>query len=80
MITEELILEKILAEGGERFTGYIPVSRLCLAESLHISVFTLNKVWKQFCNGFTEKPCSSGGTRNCKLTNEDLELIEVLKK
>ena len=74
-----IIIEKILAEGGERFTGYISVSRSRLAESLCISVFTLNKVWKRFCDGFTEKPYSSGGSRNCNLTNEDLELIEVLK-
>lgn len=53
--------------------------QISLIESLRISVFTLNKVWKRFCDGFTEKPYSSGGNRNCKLTNEDLELIEVLK-
>ena len=38
-----IIIEKILAEGGETFTGYIPVSRSRLAESLRVSVFTLNK-------------------------------------
>ena len=73
------IIEKILAEGGERLTGYIPVSRSRLSESLHISVFTLNKIWKRFCDDFTEKTYSSGGTRNSSLTHDDLELIEILK-
>ena len=74
-----IITEKILAEGGETFTGYIPVSRSRLAESLRVSVFTLNKVWKRFCDGCTETQYSSGGNRNCKLTNEDLKLKYALK-
>jgi hypothetical protein len=75
-----IIIEKILAEGGERFTGYIPVNRSRLAENLRISVFTLNKIWRRFCDDFKEKPYSSGGNRNSNFTNDDLELIEVLKK
>ena len=73
------IIKKILAEGGERSTGYILVSRSRLSESLRISVFTLNKIWKRFCDDFTEKPYSSGGIRNSNLTHDDLELIEILK-
>ena len=43
-----IIIGKILAEGGDRCTGYIPVAKSRLAESLCVSVFTINKTWQRF--------------------------------
>ena len=73
------VIETILAKGGNRGTGYIPVARSELSAILGISVFTLNKIWKRYCEEFTEAPYRAGGKRHSKLTEEDLELIEVLK-
>ena len=50
-----------------------------LAESLRISVFTLNKIWERFCDEYVEASYPVGGNRHNTLTNDDLELIEVFK-
>ena len=74
-----VIIEKIIAAGGERSTGYIPVCKSHLAANLTISVFTLNKIWKRFCEEYSVSAYPTGGSFQGKLTNEDLALIEVLK-
>ena len=50
-----------------------------LAESLCVSVFTINKIWQRFCEEYTEAAYPRGGGTHGKLANGDLELIEVLK-
>ena len=50
-----------------------------LAESLCVSVFTINKIWQRFCEKYTEAAYPTGGGTHGKLANDDLELIEVLK-
>ena len=76
-----IIIEKILAGGGDRCTGYIPVAKSRLAESLCVSVFTIYKIWQRFCEDveYTEAAYPTGGGTHGKLENDDLELIEVLK-
>ena len=57
-----------------------PVAKLRFAESLCVSVFTINKIWQRFCEKYTEAAYPTGGGTHGKLANDDLELIEVLKK
>ena len=56
-----LIIDKIIAAGGERCTGCIPVCRSRLAEGLGITVFTLNKIWQRFCDEYTVSAYPRGG-------------------
>ena len=42
-------------------------------------MFTLNKIWKRFCEEYSVSAYPTGGSFQGKLTNEDLALIEVLK-
>ena len=46
---------------------------------MSVSAQTVKKIWKQFCATNNEVPKYRGGSHNCKLTNNDLELIETLK-
>ena len=58
----------------------MPVRRPRSVESLGITVFMLNKIWKRlFCDEYTVSAYFKGGSVKGKLKNEDLELIEVLK-
>ena len=74
-----VILDTIIENGGDSLTGYIPVTYSEIAKRFCVSQQTVAKIWREFCqrNSFTVQ--SRGGVRNRKLTDNDLELIEMLK-
>ena len=74
-----LIIDRILQEGGDRVTGYIPRSFRYFSEELRLSVNTVTKIWQQFYEELSLTPRAKGGTRWSKLSEYDLELIELLK-
>ena len=74
-----LIIDRILQEGGDRVTGYIPRSFRYFSEELKLSVNTITKIWRKFCEELSINPRAKGGTKWSKLTGDDLELIEILK-
>ena len=75
------IIDEIVLGGGNVITGYFPghykavASRFCVARS------TVRKIWKRYCEVFSEEAQAKGGAnRNReKLMEEDLELIKALK-
>ena len=74
-----LIIDRILQGGGDRVTGYIPRSFRYFSEELKLSVNTITKIWRKFCEELSINPRAKGGTKWSKLTGDDLELIEILK-
>ncbi len=73
------IIDRITAEGGDRLTGYIPVTYTFLFQQLKVSLNTVKNIWRRYCEDFNVMPMAAGGARNNKLTQDDLELIETLK-
>ena len=73
------VIDKIIARGGDRLTGHIPVTYAELSRELKLSLNTVKNIWRRFCeeNQLSAKP--AGGFRWSKLQDNDLELIEVLK-
>lgn len=74
-----MIIDRILQEGGDRASGYVPKSIRYFSEELQLSHNTVAKVWRQFCETFSIDSRPKGGIRWSKLSDDDLELIEVLK-
>ncbi|XP_031552633.1 uncharacterized protein LOC116289810 [Actinia tenebrosa] len=74
-----MIIDRILQEGGDRATGYIPRSLRYFSEELQLSYNTVAKIWRQFCEEFSIDSRPKGGTKWSKLSEDDLELIELLK-
>lgn len=74
-----LVIDKILLKGGDRVTGFFPSTFSKIATDLNITIPSISKIWKQFCDTYDEMPLSPGGDFNKKLDDGDLELIEVLK-
>jgi transposase len=73
------IVDRILAEGGDRLSGYIPVTYTFLSQQLSVSPNTVKNIWGRYCEDFNVTARSAGGSRNNKLNQDDLELIETLK-
>ena len=58
-----LIIDKTIAVEGERRTKYMPVCRPRSVESLGITVFMLNNIWKRlFCDEYTVSAYFKGGS------------------
>lgn len=74
-----LIIGRILQEGGDRVTGYIPRSFRYFSDELKLSVNTTTKIWRKFCEELSINPWAKGGTKWSKLTGDDSELIEILE-
>ncbi|CAB3986695.1 Ankyrin repeat domain-containing 34B [Paramuricea clavata] len=74
-----LIIDEIVKEGGDRVAGYMPVTYTEIARRLSVSRQSVKKIWQQFCESNDISVKSRGGSHNCKLTPDDLELIETLK-
>ena len=56
-----LIIDRILHEGGDRVTGFIPRSFCYFSEELKLSVNTITKIWRNFYEELSIKPCAKGG-------------------
>ena len=52
---------------------------MLFSEELKLSVNTITKIWRTFCEELSINPQAKGGTKWSKLTGDDLELIEILK-
>ena len=74
-----LVIDRIMAEGGDRLTGYIPTTYTFLSQQLKISLNTVKNIWRRYFKDFNVMPKPAGGARNNKLTQDDLEFIETLK-
>ena len=51
-----LIIDRILHEGGDRVTGCIPRSFPYFSEELKLSVNTITKIWRKFCEELSINP------------------------
>ncbi len=59
----------------------LQVTNLSIASRFDVSANTVSKIWKNFrYQGRTIGPSPKGGDRSSKLSEGDLELLEVLKK
>ena len=76
-----LIIDHCLRCGGEPISGYLPVSFTSVTRLINVTANTVSKIWRYFC--FHQRqtdPLPSGGDRHSKLSDGDLELIELLKR
>ena len=76
-----VIIEHCLRNGGDPVHAYLPISFNSVAEIFSVDTKTVAKIWKNFCyKERTVDPLPKGGDHNRKLSDGDLELIELLKK
>ena len=57
-----LIIDRILHEGGNQVTGYIPRSFCYFSKELKLPVNTMTKIWLKFCEELLINPGAKGGT------------------
>lgn len=74
------VLDEIVLRGGNTVTGYFPGSIQAVAEKFRVARSTVRKIWRRYCESFTENPLPHAGGNPGKLGEDDLELIEVLKR
>lgn len=75
-----LIIDRCLRYGGDQISGYLPVQFKALGEELGVSGNTVAKIWRNYCfNDRRTSPLARGGDYSRKLSDGDLELIEMLK-
>ena len=75
-----LIIDRCLRSGGDHISGYLPVPLNALGEDLGVTGNTVAKIWRNYC--FKDRrtvPLEKGGDYSRKLSDGDLELIEMLK-
>ena len=76
-----LIIDECLKSGGDAAFGYLPVTYVSIASRFNVSANTVSKIWKKFCNERRNiDPSPKGGDHSSKLSEGDLELLEILKK
>ena len=76
-----LIIDECIKSGGDATFGYLPVTYVSIASRFNVSANTVSKIWKRFCyEGRKIDLSPKGGDRSSKISEGDLELIEVLKK
>ena len=73
------IIDKILGERGDRATQNIPCGYTKIAAHFKVTPNTVKKIWTRFCQEYNERSLPTSGGKPPKLTQADLELIEVLK-
>ena len=73
-----LIIDDILATGGDPETQYYPAKFGKIADKFKISNSTVRNLWDLFCANKNTNPRPRGGGNPSHLTQEDLRLIEVL--
>ena len=74
-----LMIDKILEKGGNRTMQEIPCGYAFIAHCFKVVPNTVKKIWKQFCNEYSEDRLPVSGSRRLSLSAGELELIEVLK-
>ena len=78
-ISKGSIIDRIISDGGEGITGYIPRSFTQFSDELRVSINTVKSVWYRYCEEMQTLAKPKGGLTSEKLQEDDLELIEVLK-
>ena len=73
------IIDRIISDGADRITGYIPWSFTQFADELRVSTNTVKSVWQRYCKQIQTLAKPKGGLTSEKLKEDDLQLIEVLK-
>ena len=60
------VIDEIIKEGGDRTTGYIPVTYSDIAKRINISRQTVKKIWQKFCesNEISKSSCEGHAIRN----------------
>ena len=71
------VIENILAEGGDRLSGYINLTYAELSRKFRLSLNTVKSIWRQYCQEYHGNPKPTGGFRWRKLDQDDLQLIEI---
>ena len=56
------VIDEIIKEGGDRTTGYIPVTYTEIAKRISISRQTVKKIWQKFCQSNEISKNSGGGS------------------
>lgn len=74
-----LIIDHCLSSGGNPVNRYLPVTYKSIADRYRVHLSTVTKIWKNFCDKAQVNPDRKGGDRCSKLSEGDLELIEILK-
>ena len=73
-----LVIDQIVEMGGDPAAGFFQGSYSAVSSKLKLSVETIQKVWKRFCESGEVKrheSCASG----VRLKPEDMQLIKLLK-
>ena len=74
-----LIIDHCLSSGGNPVNGYLPVTYKSIADTYRVNLNTVAKIWNKFCDTAQVDCGRKGGDRCSKLSEGDLELIEILK-
>ncbi|XP_070547926.1 protein gooseberry-neuro-like [Ptychodera flava] len=76
-----MIRTEMLSLGANNLTGYFPSGSMRkVAERFKVNKSTVSRIWKRFCETGEIVPGTPGGQTRNKLTDPDLEFIEVLKR
>ena len=76
----ESIIDEILRNGGDIYTGYFPGRFENVAKQFKVSRSCAENVWRRLCRERTIEPRRHGGGNPTNLTQGDLQLIETCKK
>lgn len=74
-----LIIDHIVANGGDLLTGYFPGSMSAVGNHFKLSQSFVSKLWKKCCKEGSISPQRRGCNNPPHLQNQDLEFIEALK-
>lgn len=75
-----LVIDKCLKRGGDPAHNFLPVTFTSIAQEIGVAHNTVSKVWREFCQRRRINPLPKGGDHSRKLSDGDLELIELLKR
>lgn len=74
-----LVIDHIVANGGDLQSGYFPGSFERVANQFKLSRSCVSKLWKRCCEEGTIEPKSKGGNNPSHLMGQDLDFVEALK-
>ena len=75
-----LIVDEIVRNGGDIYTGYFPGKFLDVANAFKVSRNTVINLWQRLHTEHTTEPRRNGGGNNSHLTQGDLQFIESVKR
>ena len=50
------VIDTIIAEGGDRATGFIPVTYAQLSKELRLSLNAVKNIWRRYCEQWRSQP------------------------